>query len=405
MTQGYRHHRCVVLRRGVSGITGFLLLASASVFAQPAGYYASAEGLTGLDLQQELNDLIDGHVQISYDGLWVAFKEVYEDPENPTRLLLFYTEASWDKSAQDSGFGSVEFWNREHLWPRSYNVGDSGDDSSDMFHVVPANKAINADRSNKYFDVGNPADGKYENPAYSGGGLDTAGIVEDADSWEPDDPQKGWVARSMFYMATRYDHLSLGEDPDEGAGRMGKLSVLLDWNREFPPSAKETAFNEEVYNNRQFNRNPYIDHPEFADAVFADGPSWGDWRLAHFSLAELGQERVSGDSADPDGDGIRNVIERARYSDPMVRDEGPPLEVDLRGNALELRFLRCPDSADLLASMTLEKAAGLSGGWSAVSLAGAEISPLNEHQEEVMLTVNAPDPASPVFYRLRVERE
>lgn len=387
------------------GFTGFLLLASASVFAQPADYYLSAEGLTGAGLQQELHTIIDGHVQISYDGLWVAFKEVYEDPADPTRLILFYTEASWDKSAQDSGFGSVEFWNREHLWPRSYNVGDSGDDSSDMFHVVPANKAINADRSNKYFDVANPADGRYENPAYSGGGLDTAGIVEDADSWEPDDPQKGWVARSMFYMATRYDPLSLGDNPDENAGRMGKLSILLDWNRHFPPSAQETAYNDEVYENRQFNRNPYIDHPEFADAVFIDGPSWGGWRLAHFSLAELGQEGVSGDMADPDGDGLANLFERGRYSDPRAADEGPPLELELRGNALELRFLRCRDRADLLASMILERASGFSEGWSEVSLAAADISPRNEHQEEVLVTVNAPDPASPVFYRLRVERE
>jgi len=405
MKQRFRHHRDGFPWKVFLELTGSLLLASLPLSAQPAGYYDSSTGLKGTNLQQELHAIIDGHVQISYGGLWVAFKELYEDPSDSDRLILFYTEASWEKEAQDSGFGTVEFWNREHLWPRSYNVGGSGDDFSDMFHVVPANKAVNADRSNKYFDVGNPADGNFEDPAYTGGGLDTAGLVEDFNSWEPDDPQKGWVARAMFYMATRYNHLSLGEIPSEEAGRMGKLSTLLDWNRSFLPAGKEKEANEEVFATWQFNRNPFIDYPEFADTVYLDGPSWGGWRLVHFSLAELRNGAISGDNADPDGDGLINLLERARFSDPLVPDVSPPLEFEPNESTLQLRFLRCRETGDLLASLVLEQATSLSGNWSEVPLTGADVTALNATQEEVVVTVNAPEPASPIFYRLRVERE
>ena len=46
----------------------------------------------------------------------------------------------------------------------------------------------------------------------------------DSDSWEPRTEEKGLIARSMFYMATRYD----GSDtPNAATYRFGILSTLL----------------------------------------------------------------------------------------------------------------------------------------------------------------------------------
>ena len=40
------------------------------------------------------------------------------------------------------------------------------------------------------------------------------------------------------------------------------------------------------------------------------------WRYRHFTLEELGTEAVSGDAADPDGDGKSNLLEFALAGDP-----------------------------------------------------------------------------------------
>ena len=44
-------------------------------------------------------------------------------------------------------------------------------------------------------------------------------------------------------------------------------NLLLAWNNADPVSAKETARNNAVYA-IQNNRNPYIDHPEYANSVW-----------------------------------------------------------------------------------------------------------------------------------------
>jgi endonuclease I len=44
---------------------------------------------------------------------------------------------------------------------------------------------------------------------------------------------------------------------------MGLLSTLLQWHLADPPTARERERNEVVYS-FQGNRNPFIDHPEWA---------------------------------------------------------------------------------------------------------------------------------------------
>jgi endonuclease I len=44
---------------------------------------------------------------------------------------------------------------------------------------------------------------------------------------------------------------------------MGLLSTLLDWSMQDPPDAEEVARND-VIQDFQGNRNPFVDHPEWA---------------------------------------------------------------------------------------------------------------------------------------------
>jgi hypothetical protein len=55
---------------------------------------------------------------------------------------------------------------------------------------------------------------------------------------------------------------------NEAVGYMGLLSVLLQWHREDPVDLVEIRHHETVAS-FQGNRNPFIDHPEWAACVFA----------------------------------------------------------------------------------------------------------------------------------------
>jgi endonuclease I len=316
-----------------------------SLAAQPATYFASAYGLSGTTLKSQLTGIIDGHTTIAYTSgspnVWDAHKDIYEDPNNSSNIILFYSGDSIDKALQDSGGSPANYRNREHLWPNSYGIdGATSRGYTDLFHLVPAYKGVNSSRGNKYFDNVSPGDAGYTSPAHYLAPLCEA----NTDAWEPADAQKGWAARAMLYMDTRYSTLVLVDTPpsaapDSSSSRMAQLSVMLEWNRKFLPGAKELYVNQRIYDDYQNNRNPYIDYPEFADAVWVSGPSWGGWRLAHFNLTELLDPAISGDLADPDGDTIVNLVEMARYSNPRVADGAAITE---SGSGNQIRGLHRP---------------------------------------------------------------
>ena len=51
------------------------------------------------------------------------------------------------------------------------------------------------------------------------------------------------------------------------------LNMLGEWHVADPVSQKEINRNNEIYSNYQHNRNPYIDHPEYVNAVWGVGTS------------------------------------------------------------------------------------------------------------------------------------
>lgn len=380
------------------------LIGLSPLLGQPVDYYASAVGLTGTPLKTALEGIIDGHSVLSYTpGVWEAHKDLYEDPDNPANLILFYSQASISKALQDSGSSPGTYFNREHLWPRSYGVGSSGADNTDLFHLVPAYKGVNSDRGNQYFDYSDPNASGYADPANTL----APDCTEDNNSWEPADAQKGWVARAMLYMTTRYNYLDLVDTPPSPApntssSRMAQLSVMLEWNRKFLPSDKETDVCQRIFDNYQGNRNPYIDFPEFADLVWVSGPSWGGWRMEHFSLQELTDDLVSGDLADPDADGLNNLMEMARYSDPRTPETDTVIDFIEDGGSLIIRFIRANDTNNLNLDLILEESQNLVD-WAPTSLEGASTTSLDSNRERVDVQVVA-SPQEPRFFRLRAIR-
>ena len=245
-----------------------LALARALVFAAPpAGYYDPANGLTGLPLKQALHDIIRGQTVLDYEfGLFTPIRAIWQDPADSTRMQLIYSGTTIPKSSSN--------WNREHLWPRSRgNDEHAGPDDSDLFHVAPADPAVNTQRGILYFDNSSAADGGIVNPAHANAPLCT----RDLNSWEPPAAQKGDVARALFYMATRYDGTEPNTTDLELVGtaptgpQMGNLDTLIAWHNADPPDAPELTRNDLIFTNYQHNRNPFIDHPEWVAAIWGAG--------------------------------------------------------------------------------------------------------------------------------------
>ncbi len=242
------------------------------VFGQiPAGYYDSASGLTGAPLKAELNNIIDGHTEFSYSQVWDQLKYTDEDPNNSNNVLLLYT--GWSYPKNDNG-GAVTEWNREHTWAKSHGgFGTTMPTGTDLHHLRPTDVTVNSARGNLYFDNGGS---QYSDPSrYGQSGTFPTGCYRDGDSWEPRDEVKGDVARMIFYMATRYEGENGEVDlevydgiPSNGSDPLhGVLSTLLAWHNSDPVSAWEVRRNNRIYE-RQGNRNPYIDHPEYVQAVW-----------------------------------------------------------------------------------------------------------------------------------------
>ncbi len=227
-------------------------------FAQydpPAGYYATATG-TGATLQSQLNSIIDGHVIRSYGNARDALQILDRDPNNASRIILIYNGVSvvgtWDSGAT---------WNREHQWPRSRGVGTSGADNTDLHHLRPCNPSVNSSRGNQPFGIG-------------GGLWDPQALAP------PGVNDRGDCARTMFYMAVRYDGADVNTvnlglvNGFPGTNQMGDLNRLLEWHYSDPVDDIELRRNHLIWSSAdnplyfQGNRNPFIDHPEFAWSIF-----------------------------------------------------------------------------------------------------------------------------------------
>ena len=193
--------------------------------------------------------------------------------------------------------------NQEHIWPKSagfgqdeYGTGARGD----IMHLWAGNGRVNGyhhnnwyygfvDKNQSYDDAGNDYPylaGNLKGTSKTFGGTNPV--------FEPQDSDKGDIARAIFYMAARYNYLS-GSDSDgidsgnpnleivnnvtsfvkaeyysttTKTGKMGILQDLLEWNRIDPPDEWEIHRNNLCYNNYTNNRNPFIDFPQWAEYVW-----------------------------------------------------------------------------------------------------------------------------------------
>lgn len=235
--------------------------AAATTTAYDSTYYKNAVGKTGTSLKSSLHTIISSQNKLSYSALWEALKVTDQDPANSNNVKLLYSGISRSKTLNG---GDVGDWNREHVWAISHgDLTTSTGPGTDLHHIRPEDVQVNGIRGNKDFDNG------------GSGFTNSGGSLTDSNSFEPRDAVKGDVARMIFYMIVRYeggdgwadlegnDSVSNGSNP-----YMGRLSVLKQWNDEDPPDTFEERRNQVIYDTYQKNRNPFIDHPEWVEAIW-----------------------------------------------------------------------------------------------------------------------------------------
>lgn len=262
-----------------------LIIAAATLNAQPQGYYDGTEGLTGNALKTKLHGIIKNDKHVSYSGLWNAYEQtdkkpngkvwdIYSDIPNGTPPYQFTFVIN--QCGNYSGEGDC--YNREHLWAQSWTNND-GTEKTDLHHVYPTDGYVNNRRSNYAFgEVGN-ASWTSQNGSKLGKNT-VSGFTGTV--FEPIDEYKGDIARALMYVSVRYytedGKWNNSDMTNKSIIKDWAIAMLLRWHEEDPVDDKEINRNNAVYN-IQHNRNPFVDYPEFANMI------WD----SHWSVDEMQQ--------------------------------------------------------------------------------------------------------------------
>lgn len=291
-----------------------------------AGYYAQVNASSPGQLRCTLHATIRGHTAYPYSGsgtsTWTILELAQAHPTDPNRILDVYRNRLYVRGSDRAGTGSGLTYNREHTWPNSLGfpstTGDLGLPNApytDTHMLYLSDTQWNADRGNKpyaYCPASASCGERVTEANFGVGG--GSGVYPGNSNWvngnsfEAWNFRKGDLARAVLYMAIRYEggtdpasgqrepDLELTDDRSRIVGTsnydvpayMGLLADLLAWHVADPPDAAEIARND-VIQTFQGNRNPFIDHPEWAtralfesvtpavcepasnDAVFVDG--------------------------------------------------------------------------------------------------------------------------------------
>ena len=278
-----------------------------------------------------------------------------KDAKNNPYLHLLYRnhdeEASriraWDHHGDNKGI------DREHIWPKSRGFGKDGTEEvkvpgarGDIQHLWSGDSYVNSSsHSNNaygFVDLSKVTDNageeyKIDGKTVVGGNYrgkplnHTASGKEEV--FEPQDCDKGDIARACFYMVARYNNLA-GDDDTIDAGNpnlfledtldtatiystptkavsIGNLSDLLAWHKLDPVDDYEIKRNDLVYRNYGKNRNPFIDFPNWVDAI------WGE--------VELGSDKRTITNRKNSPTGVASPS-----SDPIYSSDSPLVSIELQ---------------------------------------------------------------------------
>ncbi|NLT03515.1 MAG: ribonuclease [Bacteroidales bacterium] len=283
-------------------VLGWLLIAvSVATASPPQGYYDATQGLSGQALKTALYNTIKGHTELSYSDLWTAFQKTDKRPDGKVWDIYSNITNYVFGDDQDRGSGGTsenQFYNREHSFPKSW-FDDGYPMYTDLFHLYPSDKWVNGKRGNTPFGTVQTVTGTSANNYSKWGTSTESGATLTV--FEPADELKGDMARTYFYMVTRYENVVASWKSNANTEMLAGNSypalsnwgvkLLLAWHRNDPVSPKEINRNEVIYSQYQHNRNPYIDEPRLVEYIWGDSIGY-----AFLPTGSVGLERPMDDN-------------------------------------------------------------------------------------------------------------
>lgn len=265
---------------------------------EPVNYYNAATGLNCEPLKTALKTIITtGNNLKSYGELWNQYIvadikprevgpgtsanviwDIYSDlPTGPDPYN--FTPGGSGSGGQCGSYSSEgDCYNREHSFPQNwFTTGTAVGPGTDYHHIFPTDGKVNGVRSNYIY--GEVATATFT--SLNGSKLGSSSVAGfTGPVFEPINAYKGDLARAFLYMVTRYQdnmptwgNLSGSNalqalDPSTYPSiDIPYLKLMIKWHNQDPVSQKEIDRNNAAYA-YQGNRNPFVDHPEYVDAVW-----------------------------------------------------------------------------------------------------------------------------------------
>ena len=385
--------------------------------SQIKSYYSSLSSLSqaqlsGTNLLKNLKGIISNNVTYySFDQLTNAYVITerdwdnskaedmqasfnYDSSTNKINNLVYSTEVSnnpyikmlyVDYDVKDKtlykGDGDMDpdkvSFDKEHIWSQSHGFASGADNAtgagSDMHHLRAGAQYGNRTLHNNYSygfvgqndsewsSVINAHSKPYEEKNRRGQQLvGHAGQDQTTKVFEPQDSDKGDIARALLYMVACYNNLD-GSTPTKtipalwlqnyfisenstgyssanlANGYYGCLQDILAWHAMDPVDDFEIHRNNIIYNNYQHNRNPFIDYPQWVDYIWGKAIYDADTRTISYDSTPTGFVDLNAD-----------VINGYRSDDPLT------LEITSQPTKTEYYIDESLSKAGLVVTATFE---------------------------------------------------
>ncbi len=256
---------------------------------EAADYYSSITATGGTTLLGQLHDLSnEKHTTYNAYSAISTTNCINTDPyENTSYVMDFYSGAPTKNQITSSG---TVGWNREHVWCQNLSNGLFGESGAgaDIQHLRPTIPQINSDRGNKkYGELNNSGTAS---TATDVNGNTVYGGYYTSSTFQPMANKKGDAARIIMYLYMHYNKANNvgGSSTDKSyfgtlnfthvmapSTESAAIQLLLTWNSSDPVDSIETTRNEEAAKITGC-RNPFIDHPEYANLIWGSGSSSTD---------------------------------------------------------------------------------------------------------------------------------
>lgn len=226
-------------------------------------YYANVvdqfQHSDGTQLFDSLHKLLrKSHKPISELPADMLYSEVDRRPDGALYYLYSGEGPKNEEQAKQRNGRDLQNFNIEHLVPKSWFEAKNPM-RDDLHHLFTEQRKCNSDRGN--LPLREAHSGK---PGASVRELPSCGLMRTSHgkAFEPH-AGKGEAARAILYFVTRHPG-EVGDRKKEMT--YADLPKLLEWHRQYPVTDYERHRNE-VIEDKQGNRNPYIDFPELAEKV------------------------------------------------------------------------------------------------------------------------------------------